>query len=317
LREFFEEAEHHGEKEVDISALDIQHQGQSKNIPNLNNRIPSITNAMRSVKEYNDKVIQDTPSHNSSTYKIKYKLPRKNPIKKEKIMVLEVIPSNSNKRQKNDKSEKYFKCLLGIFNDQDYQKKCIDKCEKEYRHSDDGRILYKGVVTYSKDRFSTDFIRQVYLILKKWNMDQKAAKLSNSDRFINSIKKNAETIKPLTKYKLSGLDDYAIELLTDLFKKLILVQTNSLLVTFTKTMHFFLPNLIVPIDRKYTCTFFKIYGQGIKEKEDQLNTFISLEKAFSRFSKEYNLAKFVDTSQDWNINIPKVIDNMIIGHIKS
>ena len=100
---------------------------------------------------------------------------------------------------------------------------------------------------------------------------------------------------------------------------MILVKTKSPLVTFAKTMHFFLPNLVVPIDRRYTCNFFKVYPNRKKgfEKEMQLLDFINLQKAFMMFSKSFNLSLYVDPYSVWNLNIPKVIDNMIIGHCKN
>ena len=47
------------------------------------------------------------------------------------------------RKDKIDKSEMYLDCLLEIFKDIEYQKLCIDKCKKEYRLDDAGRIFYK------------------------------------------------------------------------------------------------------------------------------------------------------------------------------
>ena len=44
--------------------------------------------------------------------------------------------------------------------------------------------------------------------------------------------------------------------------------------------------------------------------------FVNLQKAFMKFSNFFNLSEYVTSSSDWNLNIPKVIDNMIIGHKK-
>jgi len=172
------------------------------------------------------------------------------------------------------------------------------------------------VVTFQGDKFTNEYIKLVYSILIDWNMDQQAARLEKHTVFIKSILENQASIFSLSKYTIKTLDDKAIETLKDLFKKLNLVRTKSPLVTFAKTLHFFLPDLIVPIDRRYTCDFFNIYPnrKSGSEKEVELMDFINLQKAFCKFSNTFNLSEYIAPSSDWNLNVPKVIDNMIIGH---
>ena len=62
-----EEANSKDEEYVDIVSNDLQH------AIGLKNRIPLCCNAMRKVAQfYKTKVLVDTPSHNSSTYTIRY-----------------------------------------------------------------------------------------------------------------------------------------------------------------------------------------------------------------------------------------------------
>lgn len=84
------------------------------------------------------------------------------------------------------------------------------------------------------------------------------------------------------------------------------------LVTYSKTFHFFLPKLFVPIDRKYTLSYF--YGNGMVpgSLERQFKRFSELHQEFRRFATNVALVQAVDNS--WNGNIPKVIDNIIIGY---
>ena len=91
LREFFEEAQNNYKSEVILTALKLQKKGMQK-FPGVDfNSFPSICNAMRSIDVFEndrDVVINDTDSHNSSTYTIKYKLPRKKIIEKTDITTL-------------------------------------------------------------------------------------------------------------------------------------------------------------------------------------------------------------------------------------
>ena len=299
LKELFEEAEKDRKIEVIFSALNLQHRAEVQFSDNFKNCIPSICNAMRSAREDNDEVIKDTKSHNSSTYTIKYILPRKN-----------------SENRNTDLSEKYFQAFESIFNKSDYQRKCIKKCEEKYRIDEASRLFYKFVISYPDEKkTTTEFIKYVYAMLKLWNMDQKGAKLSELSEFIKTIKNNTKEIKQLSKCILSKLDDKSIKILKELFNNLKLVKTKSPLVTFAKTLHFFLPNLIVPIDRKYTCDFFNIHPNQNKgrEQEEQLNIFINLHRAFGKFTQKYDLSCIIDKKSDWNLNIPKIIDNMLIG----
>jgi len=96
----------------------------------------------------------------------------------------------------------YLDCLLEIFKDIEYQKQCIEVCKKEYRTDDAGRIFYKYVISYpSEDKFTPDYIKYVYAMLKLWNMNNKKAKLSKLDIFKQTIKNNSDKIKQLFTYR--------------------------------------------------------------------------------------------------------------------
>jgi hypothetical protein len=94
-----------------------------------------------------------------------------------------------------------------------------------------------------------------------------------------------------------------------------LVATGKpILVTASKTLHFFMPNLIVPIDRKYTLNFFNGNESVPTKIEKQFQVFIKIQREFSLFSATHDLTAYKD--ERWNLTIPKVMDNMIIGFMK-
>jgi hypothetical protein len=102
-----------------------------------------------------------------------------------------------------------------------------------------------------------------------------------------------------------------------LFNELELVDTKTPLVTFSKTLHFILPNLIAPIDRKYTLRFF--YGKNpegcFTSRQKQFDVFWKIEMEFSKYAqKQKELSSFVEVN-GWNRSIPKVLDNAVIGYI--
>ena len=72
-----------------------------------------------------------------------------------------------------------------------------------------------------------------------------------------------------------------------------------------KVMHFILPDLIMPIDRQNTLTFF--YGHT-GELE---NYFIRIFGYSYEIAQRIDLRPFLDDT--WNQSVPKVIDNAIIS----
>ena len=103
--------------------------------------------------------------------------------------------------------------------------------------------------------------------------------------------------------------------LKKLFRDLTLVATGKPpLVTFSKALHFFLPDLVVPIDRKYMLNFFNGNVNINQNAENQLRLFCAIQKEFLSFAATHNLSEYIDDR--WNLSIPKEMDNMIIGYMK-
>jgi len=81
------------------------------------------------------------------------------------------------------------------------------------------------------------------------------------------------------------------------------------LVTCSKTLHHILPELVVPIDRTYTGSFFNKYENAFAENQD--NTFIFAMETFATIARATNPIRFV--GKGWNTCQTKVIDNALVG----
>lgn len=183
--------------------------------------------------------------------------------------------------------------------------------QEKYRDDLQGEEFYNKILSFEGDKFTDEFINLVYETLKSWNMNQRAAKLSDRELFKNSIITHKDVFDFLTQHKLADIHDNEsiIQGLRTLFVKLELTQTKTRLVTTAKTLHFFLPELVVPMDNKYTLWFFGAEAGGGTDKEADL--FIEKQITFSRFSSQIDLSQYIDNG--WNKNIPKIIDNLIIA----
>ena len=145
---------------------------------------------------------------------------------------------------------------------------------------------------------------------------QRGAKLTTVEKFKQSILQNnlKENLIELSKYKLSStsrrqIETEIVELLENVFLNLKVMETKRRLVGVSKALHFLLPNLVMPIDTKYTMNFFSISTAVDRE----LNTFKII------FIESYNIAMGLCLTQNevdgkrWNTSVPKLIDNAIIG----
>jgi len=207
----------------------------------------------------------------------------------------------------------------------------LKKTKEYYRPFDPGQYLYNLLLEKRKkmDIFSDEYLELIYTTLISWNMNGRGAKLNDFILFKNSIKEQKSKINSLKKYKIETLNEdnkkRVLEIIDSLFKDLDLVgkswtgnKIKSKLVTFSKTLHFLLPNLIIPIDRKYTMNFF--YGNTDiptdiniqRNNKKQIEVFNELYGKFCEIAKIYNLKKHLDSQ--WNRTIPKIIDNAIIGY---
>ena len=151
-------------------------------------------------------------------------------------------------------------------------------------------------------------------------MNSRSAKLTSVDNFKNSVVANKHDLIKLYKYKLhtikkNELDD-VIKLLKKIFINLKVMETKARIVGVSKAMHFLLPDLVMPIDRKFIIDAF--FGCE-KYSDDPLIEFKFFEEIFRKTYKKTNILELKSEDFDgkgWNTSIPKLIDNAVIGYHK-
>ena len=208
---------------------------------------------------------------------------------------------------------------FSIFDDKSTFESCLDSAKDNYSRYCPENYLYRKIASYKFiDKFSGEFLELLYVTLSVEFENQKLGKLKDFSIFAESIKKHQENFKELSPLKLRDLDEWdweeCREIFEDLFSDLELVNGKSSVIAFSKVLHFMLPNLIVPIDRKNTMRFF--YGKKyscFKSLENQYQTFWNLETVFSEFVKRNKVSQYIDDT--CNLNIPKILDNAIIGKL--
>lgn len=218
--------------------------------------------------------------------------------------------------------------LKEFFKDSNEINNCLKKVEDEYRPNSAANYLYNLILKEHIDNKCINiknrcFIDLIWATLDAWNMNSRSAKLADIEDFKKNLIDNTEAteaIESLKKYSIEDLSEKndkskgIFEQLKTLFNMLKLTDTDTKLVTFSKTMHFLLPNLIVPIDRKYTLKFFELNINNAKDEE--FDHFTNIESTFGLFASEVNLDDFVSKNSKWCKYKTKIIDNIIIGYVK-
>jgi hypothetical protein len=195
----------------------------------------------------------------------------------------------------------------------------LDKVAAEYRFGDASWYLYRLMLSRAEERLSEDYIEMMYAVLKSWGMNSRGARLAPYSDMKASILSSRSTIRKLSALRLEKVGSlragFVHETLRKLFDALVLVERGKpKFVTFAKTMHFLCPHLVAPMDRRYTLAFFRKNQTALPKGDRQFDLFIEIMEQYRELCLAFDLDKFVD--RRWNLTLPKVCDNIIIGQSK-
>ena len=156
------------------------------------------------------------------------------------------------------------------------------------------------------------FQRSLYKTLQAWGIGARGSRLKPFDDFAATLSRLKEAVAQL---ETAIIDDQrldvsaTIDALWALQSQLLIVENAATLVPVTKALHHVLPELVVPMDREYTQTFF-----GWHNPQFQYGQRICFAEAFGAFVQ---IARLVNPSQyvnrGWNSSRTKVLDNALVG----
>lgn len=210
------------------------------------------------------------------------------------------------------------------FNSREELLSCAQFTTDNYRPGDKSLSLYLDLYqmhlrSNNLDELlnNPDFFSLVYKTLCAWNMNQRAAKLKSASKLADAVRGFAKEVECLCNYHFEKLHEEdlsnALSLLEPIFVGLKPMDSASQLVGTTKLLHFILPQLVMPMDRKFTMNFFyghSIYSSDVKE---EFKTFKNIYFKFYELAKNFNITSDDLTANSWNTTVPKLLDNAIIG----
>lgn len=200
---------------------------------------------------------------------------------------------------------------------------CAKECNECYRSGDDLE-LYRNIIELHRETADIGkllerkgFINLLRRTLVAWNMDQRGAKLATEAELEKSILQTKPSLLRLYQYKLHELTektaDQTRSTLELIFGGLKVMRSKRRIVGVSKTLHFLIPDLVMPIDSTYTMEAIYGYNKYSDNLKKEANDFINIFDKTVKIAKDLNLISADVTGDQWNTSVPKLIDNAIIG----
>lgn len=201
----------------------------------------------------------------------------------------------------------------------------VEICNTQYRRYSPSTVLYKGIVEkhreYSLNKLLSQdsFYELLYATLISWNMNQRGARLSDFEAFKKSIFNVRFELIQLSRLKISDLVNQDMErtlfAIAVIYQKLNIMNSKSKLVGNSKTFHFLLPDLLMPVDRSFTLKFFFGHTNVSNNFKSEFRKYQVVLRNYIDIILGFNLSNKDVDGKGWNTSLPKLIDNAIIGYI--
>ena len=177
---------------------------------------------------------------------------------------------------------------------------------------------YRATKEYVDLLSDSSHIGLVYKTLEEWNMNQRGAILFPLEKFKLSIMENKGRIAQLSQYRLELLQwkdliPSVFPELKYLFANLNVMASASKIVGVSKTLHFLLPDLVMPIDGKYTLAFFYDGRRYSHKMDKEFGYFKEIFEESLKLARDLKLSVTDVDGIGWNTSVPKMIDNAIIA----
>lgn len=158
-----------------------------------------------------------------------------------------------------------------------------------------------------------EFFHSLRETLRQWDMDSRGARLGSEHDWLETFYTQKETLEWLWTQRLDDPSLDIEKIATDAWSILSggrIMASKSQLVGGTKVLHHLLPNLIPPIDRRYTCSFFQWHGPQIQR--EPWDVFSDILSHSALIARDVQPGDYVGSG--WNSSLTKVLDNAIVGY---
>jgi hypothetical protein len=160
-----------------------------------------------------------------------------------------------------------------------------------------------------------DFLISLRSTLQAWRLGLRASRLAPEREFLEAVRSARVQIEALDGYLIDdpelSVDDVG-ERVWGAIESIGVVDNRAKLVAGTKTLHHLLPDLVVPMDRRWTGMFFQIHANEWQDPSNQRQTFLRTYQAFRDVARKAQPHQYVD-GRHWRTSRTKILDNALIG----
>ena len=163
-----------------------------------------------------------------------------------------------------------------------------------------------------------EFCESLHATLHAWGRSGRFPGLKPYGKFREAVAARASEIEALDLYALDNpaLDIRAIAAeVWRLIERLDIVTNDSKIVSGSKALHHFLPNLVVPMDHTYTQRFFEKHPPEFQYQGKSV--FCEILEQCAHIARVTGAGSYVDIdskSKTWRTSVTKIIDNAIVGY---
>jgi hypothetical protein len=156
------------------------------------------------------------------------------------------------------------------------------------------------------------FVRSLRSTLRAWRVGTRRSVLADAEEFQDALRRARHRIEAFEDSAIDTVDlDQVPQQLWSLVDELGVVDNDSKIVAGTKTLHHLLPNLVPPMDRKYTGGFFRLnahWWQGRHQKK----AFIEMFRQLACLARRVVPQQYA-SGTGWRTSPTKILDNALIG----
>jgi hypothetical protein len=330
LRHRFDLAEASGKSNIEVTAGDL-HRAVG-GYPGRNDRIPSCCDVMKAaMKDSRDEVTATPPGGRGATFQVRYVLPR--PLQTQtrttrtqsatsgrKAELSNSSPSRTAGKTRRALVQERLQRLTGNFDHYlDWYDKHVPFRSVQLNSHLETIRRRNQLDTAVAAATDSAFCRNLYRTLQTWGIGQRGSRLVSESDFEKALASVIPQLEKFDDITIDGLTSNAEEVtakLWALMESLAIVENKSRLVPCSKTLHHLLTDLVVPIDREYTRTFFGLYTpefQGHGLADGQRSVFTRIFGELIKIARTTDPASHIKAGRPWRTSTTKIIDNALVG----
>lgn len=157
------------------------------------------------------------------------------------------------------------------------------------------------------------FLRSLHATLRAWGIGSRGSRLLELEAFTRELLQWSMSLERLDGLLIDA-PDLDVEVvgrrLWALISGIAVVENQTRLVALSKTLHHLLPDLVPPIDRRYTQQFF-LFAQEFQSRQQEV--FSTIWGQFVAIARAVDPHKYVGVG--WRTSRSKVIDNAIVAFV--